>query len=82
MVDGDAMDPLLYLGGCNDVNLGAKEKDNELQNATEAMKSTTISSKKLPPLAQVYNAMVPELRAPSVADNTGVPSIETCSDVP
>ena len=46
MVDGDAMDPLLYLGGCNDVNQGAKEKDNELQNATEAMKSTTISSKK------------------------------------
>ena len=46
MVDGDALDPLRYLGGCSDANEQAKEKDNELQVTTEAMKSATISSKK------------------------------------
>ncbi len=46
MVDGDAMDPLLYLGGCSGVDQKAKEKDNEVQSAAEAMTSATISSKK------------------------------------
>lgn len=46
MIDGDAIDPLLYLGGCSDANEQVKTQDNELQNATEAMKSTSISSSK------------------------------------
>ena len=46
MIDGDAVDPLLYLGGCSDTTEQVKTQDNELQNATEAMKSTSISSSK------------------------------------
>ena len=46
MVDGDAMDPLLYLGGCSDAKEQVKKQGNELQNATEAMNSASISSKK------------------------------------
>lgn len=46
MVHGDALNPLLYLGGCSNINEQSKKTDDELQDATDAIKSVTISSKK------------------------------------
>ena len=45
MIDGDAIDPLLYLGGCSDTTEQVNKQENELQNTTEAMKSASISKK-------------------------------------
>jgi len=47
MVDGDALDPLLYLGGgCCGKNEQVKEEKNELQCASDAINAIPISSKK------------------------------------
>ncbi len=46
MVDGDALDPLLYLGVCSGDNEKVKNEDDDLQDTTNAINSITISSKK------------------------------------
>ena len=46
MVDGSALDPLEYLGGCGEVKEEVKTVDNELKSATEAINSIAVSSSK------------------------------------
>jgi len=47
MVDGDALDPLLYLSGCDDATKKeTSNEDNDVDKVTDSMDSASISSKK------------------------------------